>query len=290
MYHDYGGKGKFYVHYSPVPYADPSEWLMLISAFFDESGKFKDHSVVSLSGVAGVREDLNRMGDAWKRELYRCGLTVLTMKRALNPNLPLSKKRPATGIDNRIDALMPFVKCIRRHLKLVIARAVDAEAFRALTSEQQKDLGNNPHYIAFVRVLLEILEPISKEDKLSIICDDEEETAIPMYRLYRKVRLAWRDARERLSSICFSDDQVFAPLQAADMVASLTRLNARQLIHGDTNLYAPLFEAFSQPEEADQLWGFNTATFEKNGLIGVAKDMKEAKKKYGQDVNLLDLT
>jgi Protein of unknown function (DUF3800) len=266
-----------------------SNWLVVISAFFDESGKFRDHSMVSLSGVAGLSEDFSAFNDDWRRELYRAGLKTLTMKETLRVDLPLSKKRPAKGIKNRIDDLLPFVKCIRTHLKLVICMAVDVEAFKALPSDAQRDLGNNPHYVAFTRILLEILEPIKKEDALSIICDDEEETALPMYKLYRKVKLAWKDAKERLAALCFADDQVFVQLQAADMVASLTRLDARQKLRGDANPFGPLFEAFSKPEESDKLWGFNTVIAGKDTLVSIARDLKAVRQKYGQDVNLLDL-
>ena len=34
-----------------------TEWSMMISAFFDESGKFKDQSTIAFAGVVGAPQD-----------------------------------------------------------------------------------------------------------------------------------------------------------------------------------------------------------------------------------------
>jgi hypothetical protein len=44
-----------------------------VTAFFDESGKFKDHKVISFGGVAGFNEEFNPFADEWGRLLYRNG-------------------------------------------------------------------------------------------------------------------------------------------------------------------------------------------------------------------------
>lgn len=71
---------------------------MVISAFFDESGKFKDQSTVSFAGVAGIPADFDQLHRDWQRHLHLNGLKVLTMKQALNVRVPLSRKRKAMGV------------------------------------------------------------------------------------------------------------------------------------------------------------------------------------------------
>src|ERR1039458_3091912 len=212
--------------------ADPI-WTMTFSAFFDESGKFKDQSVISFSGVAGKDGDLSSFMEDWKAQLDHSGLRVLTMKDALNFNRRLSKRKPAMGLKSRIEALMPFVLCIRKHLSYAVCMAVDVAEFKKLPPQDQNLLGKNPHYLAFIRALIEIAAPLQETDRISVICDDEEETAWHMYQLYRRIKLAWPDARKKLVSVSFADDEVFPPLQASDMVAGLTRLYARREFFGE---------------------------------------------------------
>jgi hypothetical protein len=262
--------------------------VMMIGAYFDESGKFKDHSTVSLAAVASMPMDFNPFGETWHRELFRAGLKTLTMKEALNVELPLSKKRPAKGIAKRIEALMPFVECIRKHLQLVSCAAMDTIAFKQLPSDDQKLFGGNPHYVAFVKLLLDIFDAVKDEDTLTVVCDDDEETALQIYKLYRKIKLGWRDARHRLVAISFANDDFFHPLQAADMIASLCRLEAKKQIHGDENLYQTLYDALSKPKEDDRLWAFNPAIMRKEGLTEIALAFADAKRKQGADVALLE--
>ncbi len=253
---------------------------MLIGAFFDESGKFKDHSTVSFAGVAGTQGDIQKFSDAWEQQLHRAGLKVLTMKEALNATMAMSKKRPAKGVAKRAEALLPFVECIREHLQLVISCAIDVEAFKALPSHVKKILANDPYYTAFTRILFEVMEPVHREDKLSIVCDDEEAVALKFYKLYRKIKLNYHDARSRLACLSFADDQVFPALQAADMIASLTRLEGRRVFGGSPYDYESLFNAFSQPIKTDRLWSFNTAFWGTEHLRGAADEIAKLQRKY----------
>jgi hypothetical protein len=274
VYHAYGGKA-LVVEDQGFSFlaVESEEWLMLISAFFDESGKFQDHSTVSFCGVAAVAKEFDAFGPDWNRELYRAGLKYLTMKEALNAKRSLSKKRPAKGTEKRVEALMPFVNCIKRHLGgVVFSLAVDVVAFKSAPSNIREIWGDNPNYLAFARALQAVLEIVHPEDKLSLICDDEESTALGMYKLYRKVKLVWPEAHSKCASISFADDEVFVPLQAADMIASLTRLRARNQLHKEPDDYRALFEALSSPEPSDKLWGFSSVIVDHETLIKLARD------------------
>lgn len=261
--------------------------LMLITAFLDESGKFKDHSVVALAGVAGTPQDCTALSNDWERELHRAGLACLSMKECLNYNVPLSKKRPAKGMQNRLDALMPFITAIRRNARFAFSVAIDTSAFKLLSTDVQKVFAGDPYYVAFIRMVTSILEPLQEGDKLGLVCDDEEQTALPMYRLYRKIRVGWKDARTRLASICFANDEFFAPLQAADMVASLIRMKVRNSLHAESNDYGTLLEALCQPQDSDRMWAFDSVLFNNDALTSLGHKIQIARKKYGPDATLL---
>lgn len=102
-----------------------------VNAFFDESGKFKNHTVVSFCGVLSAPAQFQSFSVDWGVCLPENGLQMLTAKHALNAGIPLSEKNPALGIEKRIAALLPFVGCIRRHLEAATGIAIDVKAFNA---------------------------------------------------------------------------------------------------------------------------------------------------------------
>ena len=149
-------------------------------------------------------------------------------------------------MNNRLHALMPFAECIRKHLQNVIGVAVDVKAFNESPSHLRQLWTDDPISMAFTRSLLAIIEPLAPSDNISVICDDEEHTALPMYKLYRQVKLVYADARRRLASLSFADDEVFYALQAADFVASLLRLEAKSKFSGEEHQWHPLWESFNK--------------------------------------------
>jgi len=226
--------------------------MLTISTFFDESGKFKDHDVVSFGGVMSPSAHFaGSFASEWARCLDTNGLKTLTMKEALHTERPLSPKNPALGVENRIASLVPFINCIRKHLMVITGLAIDVRAYAALPSHYRQAMGDNPCFTAFTRALLSVLEVAHAEDKISLICDDEEETAWPMYQLFRRVKILYPDAHNKLRAITFADDRWSFGLQAADMVVSLTRQEAAKQFFGTDYAYGPLFVALSNPDPKD---------------------------------------
>jgi hypothetical protein len=129
-------------------------------------------------------------------------------KEAFNHRRPLGKRNKAMGVRKRIAALRPFVQCIRTHLSVVSGVTIHVPAFRAAPPKLHAVYAKNPIFMAFLRALLHVLDFTPDNDKISFICDDEEETAISFYRLYRKVQKIWPGARGKLAALSFADDSV----------------------------------------------------------------------------------
>jgi hypothetical protein len=157
-----------------------------VTTFFDVSGKPKDHKVIVFGGVAAYNEYFNPFAEEWGRLLYRNGLHVLTAKDVFNARRPLSRKNNRIGIDDRIRDLLPFIACIRKHLQVVTSVAVDVDAFGKLPSHFFQSYGNDPVFVAFARALLKVLDFTPDKDKIGFTCDDDEELAVHLFRLYRK--------------------------------------------------------------------------------------------------------
>jgi hypothetical protein len=251
-----------------------------VTAFFDESGKFKDHKVISFGGVAGFNEQFNSFADEWGSLLYRNGLQLLTAKDALNARRPLSQKNTRVGVNERNQDLSPFLACIRKHLSVVTGVTIDVRAFKTLPSHFFQTYGDDPAFMAFARALLKVVEFTPGQDKISFICDDEEKLAFPMYRLYRRIKTVYPAARNKLVGITFADDRVLFGLQAADLVAGLLRREAERKWLRVQYDSLPLFQALSKsPEKGERIWDLSIAFADKRSLIAVAESLKAERDK-----------
>jgi hypothetical protein len=154
--------------------------------------------------------------------------------------------------------------------------AIDVAAFKKQPSHLFQKLGNDPSYAAFVREILQIIDFCGTDDGISLICDEDEETAMEFYRLYRHIKRVWPTAKDKLAGITFADDTQLFALQAADMVASLIRLEAgRRMLalpydYGD--LFQDLTAATAKPGE--RIWQSEIAFADENTMVQLATDLK----------------
>lgn len=256
--------------------ADTGEsWSMVISAFFDESGKIGDHSEVSYAGVACLSHEYDAFDKEWSALLRGDGHSCLSMKGALNDQRPFTRRNPAIGAKKRIDALLPYVACVKKHFRAIICSVIDADCFRDLDSETKGNLHKNPAVAAFTRTIMEIVNCCQRNDSIAVMCDDEEEIALSLYKMYRRLKIAYAPIRARLSSITFADDKFYIAIQAADLVASLSRLEGAFRFRNQDNQYRVLFKELEAPGKGGTLicgmWG-------KQNLQDLAATLQNAKK------------
>jgi hypothetical protein len=232
-----------------------TEWIVTINAFCDESGKFHDRSVVSFGGIAAPSSTFNYgFCAAWGGYLHHLGLEELSLKHVFNHHLPLSDKRPALGIDERLRTLMPFVRFIRKHMHALVCVSVDCIAFKGLPSHQKEVLGRDPVILAFTRALVGLVDIVPTDDHLSFVCDEDEGTVIGMYKQYRKIKRHYPDARSKLRGISFADDRHLFGLQAADLISGLVRHESGLRFNAEAYAYQPLFaELVREPDTNDAM-------------------------------------
>ncbi len=249
-----------------------------VTTFFDESGKFKDHDVVCFGGVASYAEDIARFAQEWGRLLAINGIKEFSAKDAFNPRRPLGKKNSAIGVRKRTGALRPFIRCIRNNLLVVTGVTVDVPAFNELPSHLYQIYGKDPAFMAFMRALLYVLDFTPPKDKISFICDDEEQMALPFYRMYRRIKKIWPGAKEKLAAISFVDSSVLWGVQAADLVSALMRLEAGRLWFKKDYNYRTLFKQLSTTpswNSRERIQQCDIAFVAKKNLQGVAVGIKE---------------
>jgi len=185
------------------------------------------------------------------------------MSEAANPTKDLGEKIPAQTLGERIEALKPFADCINEHLEIGLIQAWDVEGFRNMSQMAKAALGgtNDPYYTAFARAMIELAAYIQESDRISLICDDDTETAWESYKHYRGVRKARPDIKEKTVSLAFGDSKSFVALQAADMTAWVSRREARSRFYGDDFSMRPLFEYLTTSEKVGRMdWRMMFAT------------------------------
>jgi len=121
-----------------------------VYGYFDESGKFQDHRVISFCGLADDEDQWDRLNEEWVHLLRSNGIASLHMSEGLlNFKRGLSAKSPALGKDARIKVLVKFIRAIKKHIGFAVPVAVDADAFMNLPQHYRDALGQDPHYFAF---------------------------------------------------------------------------------------------------------------------------------------------
>lgn len=228
----------------------------ILQGYFDESGK-RDQPVVAFCGFLTAASKMQAFDDAWNNVLRVYQMPYFTAKNAFRENVPMGKFSKHS-VAKRIEVLKPFADCIRKHFECGVTAAVDVAGFSALSRAARKQLGNidNPHFLAFLQCVMGSLKHMHSDDRISFICDDDEGTAWDCYQFYRQARRIYPLSKKHFVSIAFADDKQFPALQAADMLSSLVRMQARLEFFGTTYDYAPLFDYLTTPQPLF-MWGRN---------------------------------
>jgi hypothetical protein len=219
--------------------------MAIFHAYFDESGKKSDHPVVTFSGVCVQQSRLAAFDAEWTLLLRQYGISSLHMARASRLSEKHGEKMPRGQTpDQRIDALVPFADCINEYLELGLVQAWDVRGFNSLSKQAKHSIGSptDPYYIAFARGITELSEYVQADDRISLICDDDVATALDCHRHYRGIGNAYPEIWKKMISLTFAKDDYFPALQAADMVAFLSRLEAKSKFYGDRYSYRRLFD------------------------------------------------
>ncbi len=222
--------------------------MAILSSYWDESGKFKDHRTISFCGLCVTSAKLEKFQEEWRELLQRNGLSYLKVSDAFNAKYRLSPIIPAQTFRERIDALRPFVSCLTQWFELGVAVGIGVEAFKRTAEHLKRQIsgGDNPFYMAFRTALILFADHRQADDSLAIVFDDDEETAKHCLDYYRKMKIEDPGYRSAFSSITFADDKVYLPLQAADLLAGLVRLECALQFSGSLYDYKPLYDYLAE--------------------------------------------
>jgi Protein of unknown function (DUF3800) len=205
----------------------PSSNIIMLSVFFDESGKLADTDYVVFAGAVGFDEQWSVMAQKWAITIAQRGLTHISMKEAIRLEGPFAKW--AGREVERDDLLVSLINIATPIIGFYVVASVSSLAFRSLPVEQSRKL-KNPQYCGFEACLKQTLT--KSKGPINSWCDSSEEYAVECLKLYAQLRRKDAEFKQRCVSIRFAEDQVFPPLQLADVVAYC----ARQKVSGNTPL------------------------------------------------------
>jgi hypothetical protein len=128
--------------------------------------------------------------------------------------------------------------------------------------------------MAFMRTMMQVADFASETDRISLICDEDEQTALAFYGLYRRLKKVVPSVRKRLVAISFADDRYVFALQAADLITALIRLEKTAQLTRKKYDYKPLYKALiAQPQREEKIWYCGIATGDKKALTKTATDV-----------------
>jgi len=187
--------------------------LMMIHAYFDESGKFKDPSdFVVFGGIVGRIDETSVFTREW-RELLGPDIAYISMKDAMRLETPFRGWTEA----RRDELLIECAKLIKSRSGMSFVSEISKADFATLPEPLRKKL-RDPIYGGFEVCVRALVREFPNRD-LCLWCDESEEYASTCLKTYQMVKSKSLDLKPRLVSLAFGDDTKFPGLQAADMVA-----------------------------------------------------------------------
>ena len=213
--------------------------------FCDESGKYQSDPLIAFCAVTATDERLERFDKEWRELLRNYEITALHMaqhSRLMESDGYRFKK--GDTLEERTMALFPFADLINKHLETGVIQAWDVRGFNHLSRAVLENLGgsNDPYFLALIRGLEEIADKTGDDDRINIIFDDDPFTAWDCYVHYRSLANASPKAAKKAVSLSFANDKHFPALQAADMVAFLTRFEANEKFNRVPNIWRTLYD------------------------------------------------
>ena len=213
------------------PFPRRSAFLSFIHIYCDESGKHKQQGVTSFAALCVRIEALTDFDSRWNGLLRQYSLDELHMVKVSRLSQKFgSRFKAKQSYGERVELLKPFADCITDLMETGMVSIWDTEGFESIPDKQRKALADvrNPYHLAFISGLQMIARYGHADDKIIMVCDDDEQTAWDCYAMYRGLRKSSLHVQKKLKSLSFADSATFPALQAADMIAYLSRQSGEE--------------------------------------------------------------
>lgn len=198
--------------------------MLFLFGYFDESGKFHDQDgLITLCGFISDGEHWSTFENEWAELLRKHKFSKIRMAEFY------SQCRAKGWTDNKVhEVLTEFVDKIRERVEFGFGIALDGKYFQHKYKIAGKPV-KDPRRFCVQRLLKTIRNAFvaagEASPKLAITFDDDEEFAIDCYKIISRLRSDPKNAdlKDMIVSTGFAVDDIYTPLHAADILASLSR-------------------------------------------------------------------
>jgi hypothetical protein len=185
-------------------------------AHVDDSGRA---GFMCLAGYLDARAMLEALDYEWRELLQEYELPRFKTADFMTGQIEYSNK--IKTMDERIFVLNKFCSLANRYGRYGLIISTERDAFkRALDSRKGS---KNPVTFLFYRLIGRFyckMMQLKADEPVQFVFDDSESDAQRFYSIWSKAKKFKKFARDRLSSITFSDDRMDCWIQAADLLAN----------------------------------------------------------------------
>lgn len=209
------------------------DWMAVFRICMDESGKFDNQNCefISMCGYVAHTSEWERIQLEWSNCVFRWQIPPIHMAKIMHPedDREWKKVKEDWGTaweDKRDDMLAEFAELMRRSNAACVGAVVDAKHFRSLPESPMTKSYDTPLKYAFHSVVMRGMEKINVVDRfspISLVIDDDRDTAHNCHFLLNALKIGFPQVRERISGICFVNDRYYPGVQAADMISYESR-------------------------------------------------------------------
>ena len=232
-------------------YAGRRPLKMALLAYFDESGKFHDPTgYICLCGYLADHLGWQAYNDTWN-----CLLQKHRMRGIHMTQFDSECRRRGWSQEQADKVLLEFISCIRANVLVGFSIGVDGKYFRHKLEIAGKP--NQDPALFAVRELLRKLRTYCDEcaalpgvpPRIALTFDEDEEYSLKVYRVISQLRRRYPRVKEMVTAISFADDEVYSPLQAADILATLTGRYWRERIETGHSEPTEVLRSLTAPSE-----------------------------------------
>lgn len=238
----------------PSELAEDRRFLIVLDAYFDDSGTHDGSPVVSVAGYLGLPAKWVSFETEWKLAMSEFGLNHFGMADYSNRAKPYCYWTE----EERYARLERLMKISNAYALGSVGIAVPTESFNRVMSEKAKRISGGPYGLAatacFLRVA-NLVKSLSSEAWVAYIFESGTRGAGEVLKVFQENERDESQKHElRLLSLRFENKRQFVPLQAADIVAYETyRQLPKQL---GTDPRPPRFPILNQLLTIPKDWGY----------------------------------
>jgi hypothetical protein len=254
---------------APSICAGQERWLLYFSLFLDESGKTHQKGYAALCGFVAPMNEWAQLGDIWTSIQLKWGVPALHMSRVMAPVdsvkqdewTALQKKKGDHWIEWRDAVVNEFADLIGQSNVAAVGAVLDTAAYRAIKNADPENFlitHADCNVFLFQHALMHALDKIEVVDKagmLSVLIDDDEEHAFDYYKSYwnlqkmithpelkEEQKRRFERVPNRVDQVAFCKDTFHPALQAADMLAYISRrFKTEKMSNQDEQIFGALY-------------------------------------------------